>query len=298
MERPRPTTRRRDRKDHRLALIGSLALTGAILLTGCDSVSGIPGDEPNRATESTSASPSTANSTASTSATHSISASTPPVGSVPGLPGADKVAARFGADLVTATPTALQATCWMMAPANIIDIDTNSHEVLDALAQPGTLTPNAVTWKSANTTVTFDRTWVESGIENSAHVVCPWVARAGTEPGPDDADARHTVRRYLARSTGSPLDPSDKEDTYPLVCSASTWDPADSGTPGAAPLASNPGKLTGVTKFDNQEIHSEQLRTGYITVQVPVTSSSGGTQTRTFTLTEGTEGYCIGDVSP
>jgi len=167
--------------------------------------------------------------------------------------------------------------------------------ILDALARPGTATQSTVTWKNAGTTVTFDRTAVESGTRTP----CPWVATAGADPGPNEADARHTVRRYLSRLVGTPLDPSDKEATYPLICKASAvdWDPTGTGSPTQPPLANNPGKLTGTTKFADQEIRSDQLRADYLAVQVPVTNSAGVTQTRTFTLTEVPDGYCIGDVS-
>ncbi|MFE9582891.1 hypothetical protein ACFYO1_41420 [Nocardia sp. NPDC006044] len=129
---------------------------------------------------------------------------------------------------------------------------------------------------------------------------CPRVATAGADIEYNEADARHTVRRYLARFVGTPLDAADKEGTYPLVCKASpaTWDPAGTGKAISAPLADNPGKLTGATKFADQEISSERLRGDYLAVEVPVTNSAGVTKTRTFTLTSGPQGYCIGDVSP
>ncbi|WP_327094707.1 hypothetical protein OIE68_32065 [Nocardia vinacea] len=304
MERARPIPRERDWKDPRerdrrglVAIMGGLVLTGAVLLTGCDSVSGIPGDEPKQ----TSAPTTTAMSAAIPTTTTKVLAQAfaVPVGEVPGLAGAADVAARFGAVLAGSTPAELRSKCWMMAPGNVADMATEQKAVLSALAQPATTTQNTVTWQNAGTTVAFDRNEVVAATKNSSQIVCPWVAQDGAEAGPNEADARHTVRRYLSRFVGTPLDPADKEGTYPLVCKASpaNWDPSGTGSPTAPPLANNPGRLTGTTKFTDQEIRSERLRAGYVTVEVPVTNSSGVTQTRTFTLTAGNAGYCIGDVS-
>ncbi|WP_433197306.1 hypothetical protein ACQP1G_00640 [Nocardia sp. CA-107356] len=301
MERARPIPREHDRKDPRerralAAITAGLALLSAVLLTGCDSVSGIPGDEPAH-TPAQTTTPSAAMPTTPRIVADALAV---PVGDVPGLPGAAAVASRFGAVLAGSTPTELQSKCWMMAPGNVTDMSADKKAILTALAQPATATQRTVTWQNAGTTVSFDRNAIESGIKNSTQTVCPWMAQDGADPGPNEADARHTVRRYLSRFVGAPLDPSDKEGTYPLVCKASpaNWDPTGTGSPASAPLANNPGRLTGLTKFTDQEIRSERLRADYVAVEVPVTNSSGVTQTRTFTLTEGSDGYCIGDVSP
>ncbi|MET8878099.1 hypothetical protein [Nocardia sp. NPDC004604] len=301
MERARPILREHDRKDPRtrralLAITTGLALTSAVLLTGCDSVSGIPGDEPPH----TSAKTTTPSAAIPTTATQALAqAFSVPVGEVRGVPGAADVVSRFGAALERSTPAELQSKCWMMAPGNVSDMSADRKTILTAIAQPATVTKSSVSWQNAGTTISFDRAAIESGSKNSNQTVCPWVAQDGADPGPNEADARHTVRRYLARFVGTPLDPSDKEGTYPLVCKASpaNWDPTGTGSPTSAPLANNPGRLTGITKFTDQEIRSERLRADYVTVEVPVTNSSGVTQTRTFTLTEGSEGYCIGDIS-
>ncbi|MEV5837924.1 hypothetical protein [Nocardia sp. NPDC052112] len=280
-----------------MASMGGLVLTGTVLLSGCDSVSGIPGDEPKQTSAPTGKTPAAAMPTTTTKVVAQAFAI--PVGEVPGLSGAADVAARFGAVLAGSTPTELRSKCWMLAPGNVTDMATEQKAILSALAQPATTTQHTVTWQNAGTTVTFDRTEVMAATKDSSQIVCPWVAQDGTEAGPNEADARHTVRRYLARFVGTPLDPADKEGNYPLVCKATpaNWDPNGTGSPTAPPLANNPGRLTGATKFTDQEIRSERLRAAYVTVEVPVTNSSGVTQTRTFTLTEGTEGYCIGDVS-
>ncbi|MFQ6325594.1 hypothetical protein ACLMAL_05575 [Nocardia sp. CWNU-33] len=330
MDRARPITRERDRKDPRYrdrtrqfehdgaahqqrsaprhgdlrttprigrSLVGGLVAAGAVLLAGCDSAVGIPNEEPARATAQTTTSPILAPTTPSTSALPPIPANAPQVAAVPGLPAAAPAVQRWAADLQTETITALQAKCWSMAPGNVADMYEGKQAILNALAQPGVATEDTVTWKTRTTAVTIDRAAADTGY------ACPRVIAAGEDTGLNDADARHTVRRYLARSVGAPLDPSDKEGTYPLVCKASpaTWDPTGTGKPIAAPLANNAGKLTGATKFADQEIQSERLRADYIAVQVPVTNAAGVTQTRTFTLTDGHEsskGYCIGDVSP
>ncbi|WP_433626310.1 hypothetical protein [Nocardia sp. CA-120079] len=277
--------------------MGGLVLTGAVLLTGCDSVSGIPGDEPERTSGPTTSTQAAAIATTAPMAV--AQAFAVPVGAVPGLPGATDAVARFGAALAGSTPAELRSKCWMLAPGNVADMATAQTAILKALAQPATTTQNTVTWQNAGTTVAFDRDELVAATKNSSQIACPWVAQDGADAGPNEADARHTVRRYLSRFVGTPLDPADKEGTYPLVCKASpaNWDPSGTGSPTAPPLANNPGRLTGTTKFTDQEIRSERLRAGYVSVEVPVTNSSGVTQTRTFTLTAGNEGYCIGDVS-
>ncbi|MEV0296619.1 hypothetical protein [Nocardia sp. NPDC050710] len=268
---------------------------GAVLLAGCDSVSGIPGDEPAPARTEALTTPSAAVPTPPPTTTLAPPpADAPPVGAVPGLPAAATAVQRWVVDLQHDSLTELQTKCWTMAPGNVADMYANKQAILTALAQPGTATDDTVTWKSRATTVTVERDALASGY------ACPRVFAAGAAVGYNDADARHTVRRYLARFVGTPLDSADKEGDYPLTCKASpaNWDPKGTGAPTAAPLAGNPGKLTGVTKFAGQEISSDRLDTDYVTVEVPVTNSSGVTQTRTFTLTEGPEGFCIGDVSP
>lgn len=304
MERALPNPRDCDRKGLRThrrgghALLGATVILGAVLLAGCDSVSGLPSDEPaaDPATTTVTTPPAAIPlpTTVAGSTLPPVPADAPLVGAVPGLPEAAPALQRWAADLQDATDAELQAKCWTMAPANVAEMYENKQAILSALAQPGSATATAVTWKSRSVTVTAERGPIGTGY------VCPRVFPAGTEPDVNDRDARHTVRRYLARFVGKPLDPADKEGTYPLVCKASpaTWDPTGSGRPIPAPLANNPGRLTGVVAFDDQEISSDQLRAGYIEVEVPVTNSSGVTQTRTFTVTETADGYCIGDVSP
>ena len=184
-----------------------------------------------------------------------------------------------------------------MAPQNVESMYTDKRAILNALAQPGVDDGTAITWTGpgrAPITVVAQRTDIDSGY------ACPRVFPAGTAPGFDDADARHTVRRYLDRATGSPLNPADKESTHPLVCAASpaTWDPTGAGRTVAPPLAVDPGELAGVKSFADQSITSKASRGDYITVSVPVLTDDGTQQDRTFTLRAGKQGYCIGDVTP
>ncbi|MGQ4618334.1 hypothetical protein [Nocardia sp. R7R-8] len=279
----------------RAALVGGSTLIAAIALTGCDSVVGIPEQSPPRAAVRTT--PQAAPPTTpppSTSALAPVPAYAPPVGAVAGLPAAAAAVQRWAADLRSHTIAEMQEKCWTIAPKNVAEMYTDQQAVLTALAQPGTATAEAVVWTSPTTTVAVQRAEIATGY------ACPRVATAGAEIAYNDADARHSVRRYLSRFVGTPLDPADKEGDYPLVCKASpaTWDPKGTGRPSPAPLANNQGALTGATDFADQQIRSEQVNTEYIAVLVPVTSSSGVTQTRTFTLRSGTDGYCIGDVSP
>lgn len=294
MERARPNPRERDRKSPRKRWWALGGCAAALLLTGCDSVSGVPDDGSRPAGTSVASTPPAAlpSATPATSTAPAPPADAPPVGAVPGVPAAVPALQRWAADLRSGAD--LEAACWTMAPQNVADMYGNPQAVLTALAQPGVATAETITWSSRTTRVVADAQEVATGY------ACPRVYPAGAETGYNDADARHTVRRYLARFVGAPLDPADREGTYPLVCKASpaAWDPTGSGRPIPAPLANNPGKLTGTTTFAGQEIRSERARGDYLTVYVPVTNSSGVTQTRTFTLTETAEGYCIGDVSP
>ncbi|MFQ6229832.1 hypothetical protein [Nocardia sp. NPDC002869] len=306
VERARPVPLRRigretARRARVRAVAVGLAVSGVLLGTGCDSVSGIPGDDsgspPVQASEgdapSTELQATSAGAPPSVPALPPVPADAPAVGAVPGVPDAAPALQRFAADLRSADIATLQSTCWTIPPLTVQTMYTDRDAVLSALAQPGTAVDGMLTWTDGVTTVTVDERRVAAGY------ACGRVSEAGVEPVYDAADARHTVRRYLARSAGQPLDPADLEDRYPLVCAASpaTWDPESTGAPVAAPLAENPGTLGSITGFTDQQISSQPLTTGYMAVAVPVTNESGITQNRTFLLEQGDDGYCIGDIS-
>ncbi|TCK00896.1 hypothetical protein [Nocardia alba] len=280
------------------ALVTGLIVTAA-LVAGCDSVSGIPGDpvEANPAATTTAAA-------STTTATQAIApgepapnsplpADAPPVGAVAGHADAVTAVRRWAVDLQNSTVKELQSSCWTIPPATVAEMYAEPQSVLAALATPGTATADTVTWRNRTVTVTVDRESVASGY------ACGRVSAAGVEPGYDDADARHTVRRYLARATGKPLDAADIEADHPLTCKASpaSWDPEGTGNPVAPPLTGNSGKVGNVTSYTGEELRSEQIRGDYLAVHVPVTTSPGGTRTRTFTVVATAEGYCIGDVT-
>ncbi|MFJ4654741.1 hypothetical protein ACIP5Y_26000 [Nocardia sp. NPDC088792] len=103
-------------------------------------------------------------------------------------------------------------------------------------------------------------------------------------PAVNDGDPVYTVRRYLSRWTGHPLQPDDTEGRYPLVCPAST-------------LANNPGRLTGTLSFAADNMTSNQGASGEVEVSVPVTNSSSVTTTLTFDVRKGPQGYCIADIT-
>ncbi|MEU1984619.1 hypothetical protein [Nocardia sp. NPDC019395] len=274
-----------------------LAMAGVLLATGCDSVSGIPVDDPASApadTDGGAAPTYIATAVAPDPTVPPVPADAPPVGDVPGVPEAAPALQRFAADLRAGDPAALQQTCWTIPPLTAQAMYTNPAAVLSALAQPGTAADGTLTWTDGVTTVTADQRRVASGY------ACGRVFPATVEPAYDAADARHTVRRYLARSVGRPLHADDEEGEYPLVCAASpaTWDPQGTGAPVPAPLANNPGTLTGTIGFTDEQISSQELTPGYMSVAVPVTNASGVTQNRTFVLAEGDNGYCIGEISP
>ncbi len=275
------------------ALVTGLTVTAA-LVAGCDSVSGIPGDpvEATTAASTTSAPPTTTATQAVVPApTTPLPADAPQVGAVAGHADAVTAVRRWAADLQAGID--LKAKCWTIPPATVTEMYADPQSVLAALAGPGTATADTVTWRNRTVTVTVDRESVASGY------ACGRVSAAGVEPGYDDADARHTVRRYLARATGKPLDKADIEADHPLTCKASpaNWDPEDTGNPVAAPLTGDSGKVGNVTSYAEDELRSEQVRGDYLAVHVPVTTSPGGTRTRTFTVVATAEGYCIGDVT-
>ncbi len=282
------------------ALAVGLAVSGVLLGTGCDSVSGIPGDSGSTpARESAGSATGTepqataAGAPPSVPALPPVPADAPAVGAVPGVPGAAPALQRFAADLRSGDTAILQDSCWTIPPLTVQAMYADPGAALSALAQPGTAVDGTLTWTDGITTVSVDEHRVAAGY------ACGRVSAAGAEPVYDAADARHTVRRYLARSIGQPLDPADQEDRYPLVCAAdpAAWDPQASGAPVVAPLAQNPGTLDGITGFADQQISSQPLTTGYMAVAVPVTNASGITQNRTFLLEQGDDGYCIGDIS-
>lgn len=278
-----------------MASLGA-ALLAMGLLAACDSKVGIKGTdydtgEPAPARPSSSSSPAAPTPAAAPgelSVTVTLKTRDPEA--------ADALT-RWAMDLQQLPTPALERRCWTMAPRNVETMYADKQAILAALTQPGTDDGTAITWKSPATaadgvTVVAERADIATGY------ACPRVFPAGTEPGFDDADARHTVRRYLARLSGSPLDPADRPGSYPLVCAASpaTWDPTGTGRPTAPPLATEPDKLTGVQSFVDQSITSRSVRGDYIAVSVPVTTAAGR-QDRTFTLRSGEQGYCIGDVS-
>ncbi|WP_410871672.1 hypothetical protein [Nocardia sp. A7] len=291
MERAQPAPLAPNRR--MFALVGGLTVTAA-LITGCDSVSGIPGDpvEATAAAPTTTAAPTTqAIAPSEPAPSEPLPADAPQVGAVAGHADAVTAVRRWAVDLRTGAD--LRAKCWTIPPATVTEMYAAPQPVLAALTGPGTATADTVTWRNRTVTVTVDRESVASGY------ACGRVSAAGVEPGYDDADARHTVRRYLARATGKPLNAADIEADHPLTCKASpaNWDPEGTGNPTAAPLTGDSGKVGNVTSFDEEELRSEQVRGDYLAVHVPVTTSAGGTRTRTFTVVATAEGYCIGDVT-
>ncbi|WP_067884971.1 hypothetical protein [Nocardia vaccinii] len=301
MKFPRPASRGR----LRYALAGGLALIATGLVAGCDSRVGIEGtdyraDEPQApVASSTSASPTTAAATAA--AAPALPKPKPGELAVTvSLTKRDSAAAdaltRWAMDLQSVSPARLQAKCWTVAPQNVQSMYTDKNAILSALARPGVDDGTAITWQGAGrgaVTVVAQRTDIDTGY------ACPRVFQAGTTPTFNDADARHTVRRYLDRVTGTPLAAADKESTHPLRCAATpgTWDPTGTGRATTPPLAAEPGKVDDVQSFVDRSLTSAALRGPYLTVSASVLTTDGVEQTRTFTLKSGKQGYCIGDVS-
>ncbi|MEV6770970.1 hypothetical protein AB0N05_20345 [Nocardia sp. NPDC051030] len=262
------------REHLRRGLLGSLIVAMACLGGACDSAVGIPRDD-------TGSDDSPGSSTASaTTAPGPADAATVAVG-------------RWAADLREHGLSGMENRCWTIAPKHVRATYADPQPIFDALAQPGVHTGDLTVWKNGPVAVVAQDRDVASGY------ACPQVYSGWPELSFDDADARHTVRRYLSRLIGKPLDARDTEAEYPLVCSAAAgnWDPDGTGKSVVPPLATNPGRQVAVTAFVDQSINSEWPRGSYITVSVPVTTGSGKQVKQTFTLKSGGEGYCIGDVS-
>ncbi|AYF79004.1 hypothetical protein D7D52_13655 [Nocardia yunnanensis] len=250
--------------------------------SGCDSRVGIEG------TDWHADSAATAETAAPALATP---ASVGGVGAVPGRPDATAAVAQWLSTLPRGLDE-MTARCWTMAPRNVRDMYADPQAVREALAGPGTAEGGTVTWQNATLTVTAQNRDIATGY------ACPHVYPTGGDTGFNDADARHTVRRFLSRAIGKPVDPADREDAYPLLCPAArTWDPNGTGKPVAPPLAANPPKPGTVKAFVDESIKSEWPRGGYITVSVPVTTAAGNQTKQIYTLKSGAEGYCIGDLS-
>ncbi|MEC3914064.1 hypothetical protein [Nocardia sp. CDC160] len=268
----------------RKGLVGTVLSIAACVGAGCDSRVGIEGTDWH-ADAGAATEPSVDTQAATATATEGV-------GAVPGKPEAAVAVARWAADLRGHGVDGLADRCWTMAPGNVRTMYADPQAVLVALAGPGVHSGSASTWQNGILTVTAQDRDIASGY------ACPRVFTTGGDIGFNDADARHTVRRFLSRAVGRPLDPSDREDAYPLVCAAGrTWDPDGSGKPANAPLAVNPSKPGTVRTFVDESIKSEWPRGGYITVSVPVTTGTGNQTKQIYTLKSGSEGYCIGDVS-
>lgn len=259
------------------------------LLTACegDGQQGIP-------TETTSAPTTTATSSAGAPPT-STTVAPPPgpaVGDVPGNPQAAQALSAFVTDLRAGGVPAVTPKCWTVPPSEIPVQYGDVPAILDAAAAPGIDGQYAVTWTGPVSTVSVKRSEIASGY------ACPRVYPTGTEQVLADVDANYTVERYLGRFTGAPVNPADLEGDYPLVCDTrAIWDPQGTGAPTTAPLANNPGRLTGSASYDPASVYVAFTNGDYKTVYVDVTDVSGFEQNRVFTLSVAANGYCIGDIA-
>ncbi|AHH14930.1 hypothetical protein NONO_c01100 [Nocardia nova SH22a] len=284
-----------------------VAIVVAGVLAGCDSNVGIEGTDYHRdsgsaATQSAAPRPTTA--AMDPVAPGPAPADRPAVTVALATDDAQATAAvgRWAADLENLTPAELEAKCWTMAPRNVDEMYSDKAAITAALARPGIDNGTAIEWKSvpgatSPVTVVAEHTDIATGY------ACPRVYPSGTEIGfgtsteSQTADARHLVRRYLARRTGHPLDAADQESTHPLLCASGTgWDPNGTGRAARAPLASNPNKLAAPTAFSDQSLSSTQLNNAYLSITATVTAD-GVQQDRTYTVKATEQGYCIGDVS-
>lgn len=254
-------------------------------LAGCDSAIGVPGEGYDSAPAE---SDTGATGEAAGPQSYGVAMS-----AVRDSPGAVRAVAGFAVLVRGNSIEQLTERCWNMAPKNVRDNYADSQAIIDALSTQGQVEDSTVRWYGGKVTVVATDHAIASG-----STICPYVFKAGAPIAYNDADARHTVRRFLARSVGKPLSPEDREETYPLVCAANPgWNPNRTGATGTPPLAGNPGSITGVASFVDGSIESEWPRGKYISVSVPITTTTGITKKQTYTLESGAEGYCIGDVS-
>ncbi|MDI9893409.1 hypothetical protein QM797_01615 [Rhodococcus sp. IEGM 1381] len=279
-----------------LPLIATIALVGA-----CDSAVGIPSDQaasPSSTVESTvestddeSAAQLSASTTATTPAPPPIPPG-PPVGEAPGNPQAAAALRPFVNDLTGGGIGVVTAKCWTVPPTDIPTMYFDTDAILGAVAAPAVDGQYAVTWTGPTAMVAIKRSEIASGY------ACPAVYPTGTAPVFDAADAAYTVDRYLGRIAGIPVNRDDVEERYPLVCeSRGTWDPNGTGSPTAPPLAQNPAILPSITSFDPDSVFVTAQNGIYTQVNADIIDASGAYQNRTFVLTVGGEGYCIGDIA-
>lgn len=252
---------------------GLVAVAACTLLTAC-SADDKPAVLPSSQTV-TSALPQPSSTTTSAAA---ASATIVPIGEVPGNANAVKALQPWAQDLVGGDAGAVVRKCWTIDPTRAQDMYADKDGILAALAQPGLDGQFTVIWKGPAETVHVWRNEIASAY------ACPRVAPTGSDSSLNEADARYVVRRYLSRWVGKPVNPDDTEGKYRLVCSSS-------------PLADNPGRLTGTTAFADSEMTSKPIGSyGNFEVRVPVTNSSGVTQSIVFTLTISSDGYCIKEI--
>ncbi|WP_186627530.1 hypothetical protein [Rhodococcus sp. BP22] len=273
-------------------VFASVGLFGAVLtLTACggDGQQGIPTE--TRSATATATPPATTPPSTTLPPSTTPSPVGPAVGEVPQNPQAAGALRAFLTDLDAGGVPAVTPTCWTVPPTEIPTRYSDVAAILDAAEAPGVDGQYAVTWSSPTITLSVKRSEIASGY------ACPAVSPTGS-PGPySDTEAEYTVARYLGRFTGTPVNPADLEGNYPLVCDTQAiWDPQGTGAPTVPPLANNPGRLTGSASYNPQSVYVAARDGVYTTVYADVTDVSGVEQNRIFTLTIGSNGYCIGDV--
>lgn len=256
-------------------------LVGVSVVVACGLLTGCSGGEQHSQHSTTVSSPGVTST--GVSAAPQLTATTAPsapapgvvIGDVPGNSTAGKALQPWVRDLIGGDIDQLVRKCWTIEPENARAMYADRDGILAAVAQPGIDGQFAVIWKGPDKTVSVKRSEIASGY------ACPRVAPTGATTTFNEADARYAVRRYLSRWVGKPVNQDDVEGKYQLVC------------PGSV-LANNPGRLTGTTGFGELTSTSEGISD--VLVSVPVTNSSGVTQPMTFTVTIGSEGYCLSDV--
>ncbi|WP_084529729.1 hypothetical protein [Nocardia crassostreae] len=250
----------------------SLTAVAAVLFstTGCGADDSHAGHTPTATQRATSPKPPPTTTLAAPTVT------VPAVGEVPGNANAAAALQPWVRDLVAGDTDELVRKCWTIEPQHAREMYADKNGILAAIGEPGIDGQFAVSWQGPVRTVSVKRGEIASGY------ACPYVRPTGSRTGFTEADARYAVYRYLSRWVGRPVDSSDVEGAYPLVCAGSV-------------LAGNPGRLTGTTAFG--ESTSRVVGRDDVEVSVPVTNSSGVTGPLVFATAIGPEGYCINDIS-
>ncbi|MEE2058202.1 hypothetical protein [Rhodococcus artemisiae] len=275
----------------RLFVVAGTAVALALAATGCagDGQSGIPTEtpEPPAAVSSDSGGAATDGDSATAPSTE---AATPgvTVGDVPGNAAAAAALQGWTNDLLAGTDVV--GKCWTIAPERAEEMYADADAISAAVQQTGLDGQFAVTWSANDTDVSVLRSEISSGY------ACPYVHATDDSGIYTDDDAVYAVERFLGRAVGDPVDPSDTEEDYPLICPGmGIWDPWGTGNPVVPPLWTDPDALDDVTSFDAESATFSPVDDVYGSVTIPIVEA-GTARDLVVYVTIASNGYCLGAV--